>query len=80
MFKHVFDMNETATRALAAERLRALADQIAEGTLDLSPDEYETPTPVRGPMDLTVDLQRDRRRAELALQLRWPLEKPADAA
>lgn len=73
MFKHVFDMNETASRSLAAERLHSLADQIAEGTLDLGPDEYETLTPVRGPVELVVDLQRDRRRAELALHLRWPL-------
>lgn len=73
MFKHVFDINETASRSLAAERLHSLADQIAAGTLDLGPDDYETLTPVRGPMDLVVDLQRDRRRAELSLHLRWPL-------
>ncbi len=73
MFKHVFDINETASRSLAAERLHSLADQIAEGTLDLGPDDYETLTPVQGPVDMVVDLQRHRRRADLTLHLRWPL-------
>ncbi len=73
MFKHVFDTNETTSRALAAERLHSLADQIAEGTLDLGPDEYEAITPVKGPVDVMVDLQRHRRHADLTLHLRWPL-------
>ena len=73
MFKHVFDISETATRSLAALQLHRLADQIAEGSVELGYDEFQTPTPVNEPVDVVVDLVRHRHHAELALTMRWPL-------
>jgi amphi-Trp domain-containing protein len=71
MSHHVFDLTETATHHLVAEQLRALADQLAAGRVDLSYDEWQEPTAVVDPVEVTVDLKRRRHHWELAIDMRW---------
>lgn len=71
MSKHVFDISETATHDLVAEQLRALADQIAGGSVDLSYDEWHGPTAVVDPVDVVVDLKKHRHTVELRIDMRW---------
>lgn len=71
MMKHVFDTSETATHTDVAAQLHALADEIAEGAVRLSYDEWEAPTAVVDPMDVVVDVRRKRHHAELILRMRW---------
>lgn len=77
MTKHIFDLSENATRAQAARQLHALADQIADGRLDLAYDDYGVTTPVADNLDIVVDLTRHRHHFELQLHARWP--EPARA-
>lgn len=69
--RHIFDTHETATRALVARQLHALADELAAGEVDLGSDEAATPTAVVDPLDVTVDLRRNRSQAEFTLRMRW---------
>lgn len=77
MYKHVFDISETATRSLAAQQLRRIADQIEAGALDLGYDEFQAPVPVSEPVDVVLDVVKHRHHADLALTMRWPLEAGA---
>ncbi len=78
--KHVFDTHETATRALVARQLHALADELAAGEVDLGSDESATPTAVLDPLDVTVDLRRNRSHAEFTLRMRWNTTEAGAAA
>ncbi len=71
MSRHVFDISETATHEIVADQLRALADQLAAGEVDLAYDEWHAPTVVIDPVDVTVDLKRSRHHVDLSLHLRW---------
>jgi amphi-Trp domain-containing protein len=71
MAKHVFDLSETATHELVAARLRALADQFAAGSIDLSYDEWRTPTVVVDPVDVVVDMKEQRHQVELVIRIGW---------
>jgi hypothetical protein len=71
MVKHVFDASERATRALVARQLHELADEMAAGEVQLGYDEAQSPTAVVDPIDLTVDLRRNRNHAEFVLRMRW---------
>ena len=71
--KHVFDLTETATHSLVANRLRSLADQFERGEIELAYDEWHTPTVVVDPVDVVVDLMEKRDHVELVIQIRWPL-------
>ena len=71
MVKHVYDAHETATRALVARQLHALADELAAGSVDLGSDGIAAPTAVVDPLDVTVDLRRHRTHAEFTLRMRW---------
>jgi len=71
MLKHVFDASETATHGEVAARLRALADDVEEGAVHLSYDEWEEPTAVVDPVDVVIDVRRNRHHAELTLRMRW---------
>ena len=71
--KHVFDLTETATHSLVADRLRSLADQFERGEIELAYDEWHTPTVVVDPVDVVVDLMEKRDHVELVIQIRWPL-------
>lgn len=78
--KHVYDASERATRALVARQLHALADELAAGSVELGDDEH-TPTAVLDPLDVTVDLRRNRHHAEFTLRMKWNTEEaPAPAA
>jgi amphi-Trp domain-containing protein len=70
----VFDIKERATHSLVADQLRALADQIAKGSVDLSYDEWQAPTVVVDPIDVVVDLVQKKTEVELTIQMRWPVE------
>ena len=59
LFRHVFDLTESATHQLVADQLRALADQFEAGAIDLSYDEWHGPTVVTDPVSVTVDLKMD---------------------
>lgn len=78
MSTHVFDLSETAPHEVVAAQLRALADQMAAGQLELAYEEWHAPTAVVDPVDVTVDLRRKRHHVELSIELRWPA--PEDAA
>jgi amphi-Trp domain-containing protein len=71
MMKHVFDTSETGTHTAIAARLHALADDIANGAVRLSYDEWEEPTAVVDPVDVVIDVRRGRHHAELMLRMRW---------
>ncbi|MGD9573173.1 MAG: amphi-Trp domain-containing protein [Thermoleophilia bacterium] len=71
MIKHVYDAHETATRALVARQLHALADELAAGSVDLGNDDTQAATAVVDPLDVTVDLRRNRNHAEFTLKMRW---------
>ncbi len=71
MVKHVFDLSETATHELVADQLRALADQFAAGSIDLSYDEWRAPTVVVDPVEVVVDLREQRRHVELVIRFEW---------
>jgi amphi-Trp domain-containing protein len=75
MSHHVFDLTETATHNLVADQLRALADQLAAGRVDLSYDEWHAPTVVVDPVEVVVDLKRKRHHWELAIDMRWAAEE-----
>lgn len=79
MTKHVFDLSETATHSLVAEQLRALADQIADGAVDLSYDEWHGPTAVVDPVDVVIDLKRKKHHVELSIDMRWHADEPVHA-
>lgn len=70
--KHVFDISESATHELVARQLRSLADQFASGSIDLAYDEQHAPTVVVDPVDVKVDLRRQRHRVELDIRIGWP--------
>ena len=72
MTVHVFDLNETATHELVAAQLRALADQLASGSIDLAYEEFHAPTAVMDPVNVTVDLTQKRHHVELNIDMRWP--------
>lgn len=71
MTKHIFDRSEHATRSAAAQQLRALADQIEAGNLDMAYGDYGTLTPVSEPLHIVVDLTKHRHHFELTLHARW---------
>ena len=56
MARHLFDIKERGTHSLVADQLRALADQIATGSLDMAYDEWHAPTVIVDPMDMVIDL------------------------
>jgi amphi-Trp domain-containing protein len=72
--RHLFDIKERATHSLVAEQLRALADQIASGSLTMAYDEWHAPTVIVDPMDVVVDLVQRKHEVELSIQMRWPVE------
>lgn len=72
MTRHIFDLSESATREQVGRQLHELADQIADGSLDLAYDEMAAATPVADQLDVVVDLTRHRNHIELALNARWP--------
>lgn len=76
MARHVFDISETATRALVARQLRDLADGFARGSIDLSSDDWHTPTVVTEPVDVTVDLTTRHRHVELVVRIGWNVAEP----
>jgi amphi-Trp domain-containing protein len=80
MVKHVFDTSERATRALVARQLHALADEIAAGQVQLGYDESQSPTAVVDPLDVTVDLRRNRSHADFTLRMRWNTQEAGAAA
>jgi amphi-Trp domain-containing protein len=75
MLKHVFDASDTATHTELAARLHVLADDIADGAVRLSYDEWEQPTAVVDPVDVLIDVRRNRHHAELVLRMRWSTEE-----
>ena len=78
MARHVFDLRHSATHQLLAEQLRALADQLAAGELDLAYEDWHTPTEVVDPVNVVVDLKQGRRQVDLVIHLSWPVaEGPA---
>ena len=74
--RHLFDIKERATHSLVADQLRALADQIATGSLNMAYDEEHAPTVIVDPMDVVIDLVRKKTGVELTIQMRWPLLDP----
>jgi|RifCSP13_3_1023840.scaffolds.fasta_scaffold520136_2 amphi-Trp domain-containing protein len=72
MSKHVFDLSEKATHDLVAGQLRALADQFARGEVDLSYDDWHSPTAVVDPVEVVVDLTQRKHRVDLVIHLSWP--------
>lgn len=74
MTRHLFDIKERATHTLVAEQLRALADQVANGSLNMAYDEWHEPTVIVDPMEVVVDLVRRKHEVELSIQMRWPVE------
>lgn len=74
MAKHVFDLNESATHHLVARQLRDLADQFAAGSVDLAYDEWHSPTVIVDPVDVVIDLKKQRRHVELSIRIGWNLE------
>lgn len=74
MTRHVFDIKERATHSLVADQLRALADQIAKGELNMAYDEWTEPTVVVDPIEVTVDLVQRKHEVELVIEMRWPAE------
>ena len=74
MTRHLFDIKERATHSLVADQLRALADQIAAGSLDMAYDEWHAPTVIVDPMDVVIDLVQRKSEVELTIQMRWPVE------
>jgi amphi-Trp domain-containing protein len=79
MARHVFDLSETATHALVARQLRDLADQFARGSIELSYDEWHAPTVVVDPVDVTIDLTRQRRHVELVVRIGWSVTEAPPA-
>lgn len=79
MGRHVFDVRESATHELIAGQLRALADQLAEGRVDLAYEDWHAPTEVVDPVSVVVDLKRGRHEVELAIRLSWPIAGEAPA-
>lgn len=76
MSRHLFDIKERATHSLVADQLRALADQIATGSLDMAYEEWQSPTVIVDPMDVVIDLVRKKTGVELTIHMRWPLLDP----
>ncbi len=74
MTRHLFDMKERATRTVVAAQLRALADQVAKGSLEMTYDEFSAPTVILDPIDVVVDVIQHKHEVELTLQMRWPIE------
>lgn len=72
MSTHVYDLSEKAPHEVVAAQLRALADQFQAGQVDLAYEEWHAPTEVVDPVDVTIDLKRNRHHVELSLLLRWP--------
>lgn len=72
--RHVFDIKERATHSLVADQLRALADQIASGSLNMGYDEWQAPTVIVDPIDVVVDLVQKKSEVELTIHMRWPVE------
>jgi amphi-Trp domain-containing protein len=71
MMKHVFDARDTATHEDVAARLHALADEIGDGAVRLTYDEWDAPTAVVDPVGVVIDVRRNRHHAELTLRMRW---------
>jgi amphi-Trp domain-containing protein len=80
MVKHVFDTSERATRALVARQLHQLADEVAAGAVQLGYDESQAPTAVVDPLDVTVDLRRNRSHAEFTLRMKWTTDQATATA
>ena len=76
MARHLFDIKERGTHSLVADQLRALADQIATGSIDMAYDEWHAPTVIVDPMDVVIDLVKKKTGVELTIQMRWPLLDP----
>ncbi len=74
MTRHLFDIKERATRTLVAGQLRALADQVAKGSLEMTYDEFSAPTAILDPIDVVVDVIQHKHEVELTLQMRWPVK------
>lgn len=77
MTRHLFDIKERATHSLVAEQLRALADQVAKGSLNMAYDEWHAPTVIVDPMEVVVDLVQRKHEVELSIHMRWPVEDAA---
>ena len=77
MTRHLFDIKERATHTLVADQLRALADQVASGSVDMSYDEWHAPTVIVDPMEVTVDLVQHKHEVELTIKMTWPVEPAA---
>lgn len=74
MARHLYDTSEQIGRERAATQLRAIADQIAKGRMDLAYEEYHEPTPVSEPVRMVVDVLQHRHEVELAINIRWSHE------
>lgn len=72
--RHLFDIRERATHTLVAEQLRALADQVAAGSLNMAYDEWRAPTVIVDPIEVVVDLVQRKHEIELSIQMKWPVE------
>jgi amphi-Trp domain-containing protein len=72
--RHLFDIKERATHSLVAEQLRALAYQVAKGSLNMAYDEWHAPTVIVDPMEVVVDLVQRKHEVELSIHMRWPVE------
>lgn len=80
MVTHVYDTTEMATRALVARQLHELADEMAAGSVHLTYDESQLPTAVFDPVNVTVDLRRNRHHAEFTLRMKWNTQETGAAA
>jgi amphi-Trp domain-containing protein len=69
--RHVFDMSEKATHALVARQLRDLADQFLTGEVELSYDEENAPLIITDPVDVTLDMTRNRGHVMLDIRIAW---------
>jgi amphi-Trp domain-containing protein len=69
--RHVFDMNEKATHALVARQLRDLADQFVSGEVELAYDEEHAPLVITDPVDVTLNMTRNRRHVVLDIRIAW---------
>jgi amphi-Trp domain-containing protein len=55
-----------------ATQLRALADQIAKGRVEMAYDDLAAPIAVNDPIELVLDLIQHKHDVELSIAMRWP--------
>ncbi|HRC06843.1 MAG TPA: amphi-Trp domain-containing protein [Miltoncostaeales bacterium] len=72
MTRHVFDIKELAPHEKVATQLRALADQIAAGRVEMAYDDLAAPIKVNDPIELVLDLIQHKHDVELNIAMRWP--------